>query len=142
MTFPSGNVVDTTELASGTGNPATARAELYNLAVWFNQLVASQNSANGVAVLDGQGQLPSSTFPGTLAPTGILTLAPTDTIVKIEDILRLQIIPKANLLALTNSVVGDVALCADDLTGANPKLAMYDGTQWVGLALSSFTTIA
>lgn len=140
MTFPSGSQVDTTELAAGTGNPATARAQLYLLATWFNELVASKNLANGVAVLDGGAQLLSSQFPDTFSPTGILTLSPTDGVVKIEDVLRLQIIPKADVLALTSSTIGDVALAADDLTGANAKLVMYDGTEWKIVATLSTAT--
>jgi hypothetical protein len=141
MTFPTGNAVDTTDLSTGTGNPATARAQLYLMATWFNELVASENAASGVCVLNGAGQIATSMLPSTFEPS-TLTLAPTSTVVKIEDILRLQIIPKDALLALENNTIGDVALCADDLTGVNPQLAMYDGTAWVGLALSTFTTIS
>lgn len=143
MTFPSGNQVTTTELAAGTGNPATARAQLYLLATWFNELVASKNLANGVAVLDGGAQLLSSQFPDTFSPTGILTLAPSAEVVKIENVLRLEVMPKANVLALANSTVGDMALAADDLTGANAKLCMYNGTVWKIIAtLSTATTLS
>ena len=142
MTFPSGNQVTTTELSAGTGNPATARAQLYLLATWFNELVASKNLANGVAVLDGGAQLLSSQFPDTFSPTGILTLSPTAAVVKIENVLRLEVMPKANVLALANSTVGDMALAADDLTGANAKLCMYNGTVWKIIAtLSTATTL-
>lgn len=141
MAFPSGNSVDTTELSSGTGNPATARAEIYAMAQYLNAIIASENQANGVAVLDGLGQIESTQFPSIFSPTGILTLAPTSGNVKIQDVLRLQIIPEATLLARIDMVIGDMALCADDLTGANAKLAMYDGTNWRGIALSTFTII-
>ena len=141
MAFPSGNSVDTTELASGTGNPATARVEIYAMAQYLNAIIASENQANGIPVLDGLGQLESSQFPSIFSPTGTLTLSPTNGNVKIQDVLRLQIIPKSILLARIDMVVGDMALCADDLTGVNAKLAMYDGTNWRGIALSTFTII-
>lgn len=141
MTFPTGNQVDTTDLSVGTGNPATARAQLNLLATWFNELVASQNAVNGVCVLNGSGQIATSMLPSSFAPT-TLTLAPVDGVVKVEDLLRLQIIPKADLIARADCTVGDVALAADDLTGANAKLCAYDGTDWKIVAtLSSATTL-
>ena len=141
MAFPSGNSVDTTELASGTGNPATARAQLYALATWFNQLVASENQGNGVCVLDGFGLVDPSQMPASISPATTLTLSPANGYVKIEDVLRLQIIPSATLLARVDMAIGDMALCADDITGVNAKLAMWDGTNWRGIALSTFTII-
>ena len=141
MPFPTGYQVSTTNLDAGTGNPATARADLYNLATWFNALVASKNSADGVAVLNGLAQIESSQLPSAFTPT-TLSLAPANGFVKIENVLRLQIVPKADLLILANTSIGDVALAADDLTGANAKLVMYDGTNWKIVAtLSTATTL-
>lgn len=141
MTFPTGNQVDLTDLSTGTGNPATARAQLNLLATWFNDLVASQNAASGVCVLNGSAQIATSMLPNTFAPA-TLTLAPTDGVVKIEDVLRLQIIPKADLIARADCTIGDVALAADDLTGANAKLCAYDGTDWKIIGtLSTATTL-
>jgi hypothetical protein len=141
MTFPTGNQVVTTELSTGTGSPSLAREQLYLLAVWFNELLESANQASGVCVLNGAGQIDSTQLPGTFAPT-TLTLAPTDGNVKIEDVLRLQIIPKADLIVRPNCTIGDLALAADDLTGANAKLCAYNGTVWKIIAtLSTATTL-
>jgi hypothetical protein len=142
MTFPTGNQVDTTDLAAGSGNPATARAQLYFLATWFNQLVDSQNAASGVCVLDNNARITAEQLPASIEPTGILTLAPTTGFVKVEDILRLQIIDKTTLLATENTVLGDLALAADDQSGTNAKLCMYNGTVWKIIAtLSTATTL-
>ncbi|CAB4153788.1 hypothetical protein UFOVP641_26 [uncultured Caudovirales phage] len=141
MPFPSGNSVDTTELASGTGNPATARAQLYALATWFNALVASENAANGVCVLDGFGVVDPSQMPSEISPATTLTLSPTNGNVKIEDVLRLQIIPKATLLTRVDMVIGDIAYAADDITGTNGKLCFYDGTNWRYIALTTLTIL-
>ena len=141
MAFPTGIAISEDNLNSGADDPSLARADLLQAIQVLNQLIASQDQALGVPVLNGSGQLLSAQFPNSFTPSGALTLAPADAIVKIEDVLRLQIIPKATVLALTGSVIGDVCLAADDLTGANPKLAMYDGTNWKYLALSSLTTL-
>jgi len=141
MAFPTGVSISEANLNSSADDPSLARADLLQAIQTLNQLIASKDQALGVPVLNGSGQINSSQFPNSFTPTGNLTLAPVDGVVKIEDILRLQIVPKATLIARSGSVIGDVALAADDLTGANPKLAMYDGTNWKYVALSSWTTL-
>ena len=141
MAFPTGVSVSTSNLDSSADDPSAARANLLTAVQTLNQLIASKDQANGVPVLNGSGQILSSQFPNSFTPSGNLTLAPADGFIKIEDVLRLQIVPKATLIAMSGVVIGDMALAADDLTGANPKLAMYDGTNWKYLALSSWTTL-
>lgn len=141
MAFPTGVSVSTANLDSSADDPSAARANLLTAVQTLNQLIASKDLANGVPVLNGSAQILSSQLPNSFTPSGTLTLAPADAVVKIEDVLRLQIIPKATVLALSGSVIGDLCLAADDLTGANPKLAMYDGTNWKYVALSSWTTL-
>lgn len=142
MAFPSGNSVLTTNLNSGTGNPAAARNDIYTMAQYVNQIIASENTALGIVTLNGSAQISSSQVPSSLAPSGILTLAPSNGFVKIQDILRLQIIPTATLLAHADVTTGDVALAADDLSGANAKLCMYDGTNWkIVTTLSGLTNL-
>jgi hypothetical protein len=142
MAFPSGSSVTTTNLDSGTGNPAAARNDIYVMAQYVNQIIASENTALGVVTLNGSGQISSSQVPSSLAPSGILTLAPSSGFVKIQDILRLQIIPKTDLLAYADVTIGDVALAADDLSGANAKLCMFDGTNWkIVSELSTLTNL-
>lgn len=142
MTFPTGQVIPTTNLSSSTAKPSDARPDLLLAVETINTIVADADSALGIPVLDGIGQIKSSQLPAQYSPSDDLVLAPTTAIVKIQDVLRLQVLPKANVLALTGSVVGDLVLAADDLTGANPKLAMFDGTNWKYVALSSWTTLS
>lgn len=143
MSFPTGNSISTTNLSSGTGNPASARTDLLNMANYVNAIIDSANSANGVLVLNTSGQIGSSMVPATMAPTGILTLAPASGKIKIEDVLRLQVHTKTQVLALTDNAVGDIVLSADDLTGANAQLCVYDGSVWKIFAdLSGLTTLS
>ena len=142
MTFPTGTQVLTTNLDSGSDSPASARANLLTAVETLNLVTAEVNTALNVVVLDSNGLLPSSAMPSTYGPDNNLTLAPTTGIVKVEDYLRLQIIPKAEVLANASPSIGDMALAADDLTGANAKLCMYNGTVWkIVSTLSSATTL-
>ena len=143
MAFPSGNSVTTTNLSAGTGNPATARNDIYVMAQYVNDIIASENTALGVVTLNGSAQISSSQVPSSLAPTGILTLAPTSGFVKLEDVLRMQVIVKADLLAYPDVTIGDLALAADDLAGTNAKLCMFNGTVWkIVSTLSGLTTLS
>lgn len=142
MTFPTGQVIPTNNLDSATAKPSDARADILLAVETINTIVADADGPYGVPVLDGAGQIQSSQLPAQYSPGDDLVLSPTTAIVKIQDVLRLQIMPKANVLALTGSVVGDLVLAADDLTGANPKLAMFDGTNWKYVALSTWTTLS
>ena len=142
MTFPTGTQIATINLDSGSDSPASARADLLSAVETLNLVTAEVNTALNVVVLDSNGLLPDTAMPSTYAPNNNLTLAPTTGIVKIEDYLRLQIIPKATVLAAVDMTIGDMALAADDLTGANPKLCMYNGTVWKIVAtLSTATTL-
>lgn len=144
MTFPA-STITTTNLSSGAADPSVARTDLYNAVVALNTIISEKNTANGVVVLDSNGQVGSSMVPAIIAPTGQLTLQPTNTVVKVEDILRLQLIPKSVLLNLSTGanppIAGDIAL-GSDVDGGNPALCIYNGTDWKYLPLASFTTVA
>ena len=141
MTFPTGQVIPTSNLNSSSAKPSDARADLLLAVETINTIVADSDAAYGVALLDGSAQIKSAQLPAQYSPSDDLVLAPVTAIVKIQDVLRLQILPKANVLALSGSTVGDMVLAADDLTGANPKIAFFDGTNWKYLALSTLTTL-
>ena len=141
MTFPTGQVIPTTNLSASTAKPSDARADLLTAVETINTIVADAGSAYGVVVLDGSGQVDSSQLPSQYAPNDDLVLAPTTSIVKIQDILRLQQLTKANILAITGSVVGDVVMATDAAAG-DPAVCFFDGTNWKYLALSSLTTVA
>lgn len=142
MTFPTGQQATLTNLSSGTSNPASARPDLYTALTILNNITAEVNTAGNVVVLDGSAQIPSTSVPAIIAPNDTVTLRPSTKFVKIESYLRMQVVPKATVLAKTGVVVGDVVLYADDLTGANAGLAVYDGTNWkIICSLSGLTTL-
>lgn len=141
MTFPTGQVIPTTNLSSSTAKPSDARADLLTAVETINTIVADAGTAYGVVVLDGSGQVASSQLPSQYAPSDDLVLAPTTSIVKIQDILRLQQLTKANILAITGAVVGDVVMSTDADAG-DPAVCFFDGTNWKALALSGLTTVS
>lgn len=144
MTFPT-TPITTTNLSSGSGDPSLARSEIYDAVSALNTIIDEQNTAYGVAVLDGNGRLINSAIPDILAPTGQLTLQPSNTVVKVEDILRLQLIPKSVLMNLSTGanppIAGDIAL-GSDVDAGNPAICIFDGTDWKYLPLASMTTVA
>ena len=141
MTFPTGQVIPTTSLDTSQAKPSDARVDLLLAVQTINTIVADANTASGVVVLDGAGEIPSGTLPSTYAPTGDLVLSPTSGTVKIQDVLRLQQLTTSQILALATPVVGDIALSTDGDSG-DPAICFYDGTDWKFLAFSGLTTLA
>lgn len=139
MTFPV-TPIPTANLSSSLADPSQARIDLLTAVEYINTIISEKNTALGVAVLQGDGTLLASQIPTTLSPQGQLTLAPSDTIVKVENILRLQQIPSSVLKILPDLAAGDVAL-ASDADNGNPALCFYDGTEWKFLPSTSFTAL-
>jgi hypothetical protein len=142
MTFPSGQVIQTTSLDTSTAKPSDARVDLLLAVQTINTIVADANTASGVVVLNGAGELPSGILPSTYAPSGDLVLAPTSGTVKIQDVLRLQQLTTTQILALATPVIGDIALVTDSGASDLPAICFYDGTNWKFLAFSGLTTLA
>lgn len=136
MAFPTGTVIPTEHLDNATDSPASARADILAAVQAVNSIIASENTASGVVVLTGSGKLPSSTIPTQITlSTGVQVINPTDGVVNIRDILRLQPTTVADLEALT-SEAGDVAYCSDG-AGGNECLAFYNGTDWVRVSVGA-----
>lgn len=132
MTFPTGTVISTTNVASPDSDPSLARADIYDLIVAFNQLIASVNAANGVAKLDGSGRLSTSYVPSTVVVPGAFDLQPSTGIVSINKVLRLAQIYTADVgavLGTTDNNAGDVCYLVDGDAG-QPCLGVYDGSKW------------
>ena len=141
MTFPTGQVIPTTNLDSSSDSPASARADILQAVQTINTLVADAGGADGVLVLDGSGLIPSGVFPTYQTPTGTLTLAPTDGVVKINNVLRLQTLNKTQVLALT-AATGDMAYCTDAVGGSTAGLCVYDGTHWKIIDLDALNNLS
>lgn len=137
MTFPSGTVIPLDNLNSGTSDPSLARADLLALAQAVNQLIASENSASGVLVLTGTGRIPSATLPAQISlPSGVQVINPTDGVVNIRDVLRMQPMSTADILALEDPAAGDIAFATDG-AGGTPTLSFYNGTNWVRISVGA-----
>lgn len=138
MAFPTGTVIDTTNLSTGTGDPSLARVDLYNMAVAVNTLIDGADAASGVALLTGAGQYDGSKFPTTITSTTVL--APSTGVVNIQDVLRLTALTNTDISTLTGSQLGDIAI-SQDSDGGDPALCVFDGTDWRYLSLSTWGTI-
>lgn len=136
MAFPI-TQVPTTNLDAGTDSPSAARSDLLLTVQTLNTIVAEANTANGVVVLNESAQIPGEQVPSVLAPTvGILTLTPESKTVKIEDVLRLQLMPVSVLLALPSAAEGDVVYTPNGDAGEG-CLAVYDGDNWRTVVLGA-----
>lgn len=132
MTFPSGTVISTDNLDSANDDPSLARVDIYNAVVALNSLIASENLALGVVVLNGSGKIAASLLPNTYATTGNINLTPTTGVVALNRVLRLTQTYTTDLGTVTGTTSptgGDVAYLIDGDAG-NPCLACYDGTNW------------
>jgi len=139
MTFPT-QAIDTTHLDSGADDPSLARADLLLAIETINTILSTANNSYGVLVLQNDGTIDPAKLPGSLAPTGQLTLAPSNTIVKIENFLRLQQIPASVLVGIVGTA-GDIALCSD-IDAGGPAVCMYDGTNWRYQPIATWSTVA
>lgn len=136
MAFPTSQIT-TSNLDAGSDDPSQARADLLSAVEALNTIIDEAGTAEGVALLNLSGQLPSDQIPNTIAPTsGVLTLAPTSGKVKIQDVLRLQILSFDDIEGLENNAEGDVVYCSNGDAG-DPCLAVYNGTDWLRVSLGS-----
>ena len=135
MTFPTSSI-STANLDSGSDNPASARADLYNAVVALNTIISEGGGANGVAVLDSNNKLPTAKLPATMQVTGDMVLQPSTAIVNIRDILRMTVWTVADIALIASPAEGDIVYCTNGDTGGN-CLAVYDGTAWKRIALGA-----
>lgn len=156
MTFPTGTQISTDNLDSPSDNPNLARIDLLALVQAFNQLVASQNTASGVVVLNGSGKVPSSLLPASFTQSGTIAFQPGSGIVSFTNVIRLQQVYTSDLggaaIGTTAPQGGDMVYLVDGDAG-QPCLAVFDGTNWkvvrlmtqvgsVGAALTATSTLA
>jgi hypothetical protein len=136
MSFPSGTVIENSNLDSGTDSPANARADLLSLVNTFNQMIASENGNNGVCVLDNSGKLQVAQLPTTIN-TSVLSLQPTTGVVQIVDCIRLPRKTVADLaIDFPSPQAGDIVNLSNGNAGA-ACLAIYNGSAWKVIALGA-----
>jgi hypothetical protein len=138
MAFPTGTSIPVTNVSSGASDPSLAREDIYNVIVAVNNIIASADTASGVALLNGSNQYDGAKMPATI--TGTSTIAPATGVVNIQDVLRLTAIHANDLTARTGNQVGDIAI-SDNAAGGYAAICVYDGTNWRYLAMSSLTVV-
>lgn len=134
MSFPSPSTqIATTHLDSGSDDPSLARADLLQAVTTLNEIVAGQNAADGVAILDSQGAIPYNRLPQSIAWSGVgnQIISPTSGIVEIQDIVRLTPLLKAQLqsISTTTLTAGCIAYCSDVSTGT-AGVVVWTGSVW------------
>ena len=135
-----GNVI-TTNLDSGTDNPAAARPDLKAALDELKNVINGRATANGVAPLNASSKLDATYLPDEINSSSAtaLTLDPATGKVKLEEILNLKSQTAAQLNARTDQAAGDVAYCSDggeDSAGVG-CIAVYDGTDWRAIQLGT-----
>lgn len=134
MSFPSPSTqVATTHLDSGSDDPSQARGDLLEAVTLLNEIVAGQNSADGVAVLDSSGSIPYNRLPQSIAWQGVgnQIISPVSGIVEIQDIVRLTPLLKAQLQSISTATLtaGCIAYCSDVSTGT-AGVVVWTGSVW------------
>lgn len=132
MTWPANttNVV-TTNLDSGTDNPASARADLKAALDELKNVISGRNQASGVAGLDGSSKILAAQLPDEINSSAAtdLVLDPTTGRVKIEDVLWINPQTRAQLYSRTDLADGMIAMASDgDSTMDTP--VYYAGGAW------------
>jgi hypothetical protein len=141
MSFPASTTqVPTSNLDSGADNPALARVDLLQTVQLVNEIIDGQNAADGVAVLDATGSIPSSRLPQTIAYSGAgyQYISPASGIVEIQSILRLAPLLKVQVQAISTATLssGSIAYCSNVTTGT-AALVVWNGSVWKQIALGS-----
>jgi hypothetical protein len=140
MAFPTGTSIDTTNLDSGTDDPSLARGDLYNAVVALNNIIASADTADGVALLNASNKYDSTKFPTTIAVTGTQTIAPTSGVVNIQDVIRLTALTATSISSLPSPQLGDIAI-STNADGGSPAVCFYDGADWTYLGFGNLTVL-
>jgi hypothetical protein len=139
MTFPS-TPISTLNLDSDADDPSLAREDLLQAVETLNTIMDEANTAFGVCVLGTGGFVNQSQIPGTLVPTGDMTLSPSTGRIGINYLLRMTNIPKSSLVLQTDMVAGDIVVCSDADAGS-PAICFYTGTAWKYLPAASLTNL-
>jgi hypothetical protein len=144
MSFPASTTqVSTEHLDSSTDNPGLARADILQSVTLLNEIIAGQNAANGVAVLDNNGSIPSTRLPQSIEWSGVgnQVIAPAEGVVEVQSILRLSPLFKSQIQALTTATLqtGSLAYCSDISTGTS-GVVLWNGSAWKIVSFSGDLT--
>lgn len=140
MTFPTGTSINTTNLDSATDDPSLARADLYAAVIALNNIIASADTASGVALLDASGLYASARMPATISASGTQIISPSSGIVNIQDVLRLTALTSSQISGLSSPQLGDIVISTNAASG-NAAVCFYDGSDWRYMALSTLSVL-
>lgn len=125
-------------LNDATDDPSMARIDILNAFYELQAVINGRNTANGVCPLDTNSLVPAANLPDTLlSSTGNnLFLTPDSGRVAIQYIVNLPQKTVSEIAAIASPVVGDVVNCSNGDAGS-PCLAVYNGTDWLRIALGA-----
>ena len=128
MGYPT-NDITTNYLDSGTDSIAAARVELYTALTRLDELIDSRNTANGLAPLDSNSQVPAANMPTTLTSGGSnnIILQPATGRVTLQNVLSFTARTVAQLQA-DDAPIGTLSYCSNGGTSSAPCLAVSSGT--------------
>jgi len=135
MAFPT-NTISTANLDSATDDPSLARADILSAVDALNTIIDEANGSGGVAILNSSGKVSSGQMPNSFISTGTMSLQPTNGIVSLDYILRMNTISVAQAESLIGMQPGDTAMISDGDAG-DLCLAVYDGADWLRVSLGS-----
>lgn len=138
MAWGNSSNVSTTNLDDGADSPALARQDLKAALDELVAVINGRNTANGVVGLNASTKIASTYLPDEINSSSAtdLTLDPATGKVRLEEILNLAPQTTAALNARTDAEAGDVAYTSDGDTGS-PCIAVYNGTNWLRVALGT-----
>ena len=138
MSWGTASNVITTNLDSGTDNPAAARPDLKAALDELKNVINGRGTANGVAPLDASSLINAIYLPDEINSSSgnALTIDPASGKLKLEEILNLKPQTVAQLTARTDQAEGDVAYCSDGDAGSK-CIAIYNGTDWKVVSLGA-----
>lgn len=128
MAFPT-TQINTTNLDSGSDDPSLARLDLLDAVQKLNNIIDGANTAGGVALLNSSGKVNANQIPNTLTTNGTLSLNPTNGVVSVKQVLRMNTYTVAEVNALVGVQPGDMVMVSDGDSG-EITLAVYDGVFW------------
>jgi hypothetical protein len=129
MAFPTGSV-PTDNLDNVSDSPASAREDLLLAVQKLNDIIASYDSADGIAALDSGGQIVNTKLPAALvSASGNVTITPASNILKVANFVELTPVAYASLPG--SPVNGQIAFLTTDGASATKNKPIYhNGTDW------------
>ena len=132
MAWPANaNNISTTNLDSGSDNPATARADIKAAFDEITNIINGRNQASGVAGIDSNSKIANTQLPDTIISSSStdLTVTPNTGRVVLNSVLQLNPQTRAQLYARGDLADGMIAMASDgDSTVDLP--VYYAGAVW------------